>query len=297
MNQTDSEWRDMYDAIYKFPEQLEEALKIGRNLLVSKKYDKIKNIIFVGMGGSAIGGDVIQTLIQKEINIPFVVIRNYSIPNWANDSTLVICSSYSGDTEETLSAYSEAIKNDCMVCGISTGGKLTQLLERNQQDVIKIPRGYQPRAAIGLSFVPVLYFLHKIGFISEQPISDISESSKNLKRFRERYSHSNESNPTYKIALKIYQYLPVIIGTENFSEVIARRWKGQFCENAKMLAYHNKLPEWNHNEIEGWENNPDIIQKCIIIWIKDNDDINRNTIRQKISKEILDDFKIRQEVI
>ena len=297
MNNFDSGWQDMYDAIYTFPEQLEKALIIGKNLSIDNKYTYIRNIVFVGMGGSAIGGDAINTLIQDEIKIPFVVVRNYKIPNWANSSTLVICSSYSGDTEETLSAYGVALKQGCMVCGITTGGRLMQLLKSNKHDAMEIPGGYQPRAAIGFSFVPVLYFLHKIEIISHRLLTDVSDSVKYLKNIRECYTESNESNPTYQLAQKLYQLLPVIIGTANYSEVIARRWKGQICENAKMLAYHNELPEMNHNDIEGWENNPDIVEKCIILWIKDKNDIDRNIIRQKISNEVLAGLNVKQQIV
>jgi len=297
MNNFNSGWHAMYEAIYTFPEQLEEALVIGKNLSVDNKYTSIKNIVFVGMGGSAIGGDAVNTLIQDEISIPFIVNRNYKIPNWANSSTLVICSSYSGNTEETLSAYSAALKQGCLVCGITTGGRLLQLLKSNRQDAIEIPGGYQPRAAIGLSFVPVLYFLHKIGIISNRLLTDVSDSVNYLKNIRERYTESIGSNPAYQLAQELYQTLPVIIGTANYSEMIARRWKGQFCENAKMLAYHNELPEMNHNEIEGWENNPDIIRKCTILWIEDESDIDRNIIRQKISNEVLAGLNIKQQVV
>jgi glucose/mannose-6-phosphate isomerase len=287
----------MHTAIFTFPEQLDDALSIGKNIKLMSDYSHIENIVFMGMGGSAIGGNVVSTLIQNEIQIPFTVIRGYEIPKWSGPTTLVICSSYSGNTEETLSSYELAIKQGCTICGITSGGKLLELLKANDQDAIVIPGDYQPRSAIGFSFVPVLYFLNLIGLISDRLFEDISAASDVLKNARHQYSEANKYNPCFNLAKQIYRSLPVIIGTENFSEVIARRWKGQITENAKMLAYHNELPEMNHNEIEGWESNPEIINNCVIIWLIDKSDNERNIIRQKVTKELLSTYQIPQEEI
>ena len=116
------------------------------------------------MGGSAIGGDLVKLLAKNELKIPFVISRNYKLPNWVNQNTLVICSSYSGNTEETLSCFDDSLNKSAKIVGISTGGKLTELLIKNKLDVITIPSGLQPRAALALSFVPMLYLLNKIGF-------------------------------------------------------------------------------------------------------------------------------------
>ena len=110
MNKQDIDIDNMHGAIYNFPDQIFEAVGIGRQINLKKQFTSLRNVIIVGMGGSAIGGDILCALVKDELKIPVFVSRQYSIPNWANEKTLVICSSYSGDTEETLSAYEDALQ-------------------------------------------------------------------------------------------------------------------------------------------------------------------------------------------
>ncbi|MEE9190819.1 MAG: bifunctional phosphoglucose/phosphomannose isomerase, partial [Candidatus Neomarinimicrobiota bacterium] len=265
----------MYEMIYRFPEQMEKAENIGKQYSPRNNYSGIKKILFAGMGGSAIGGDLIRVLIQDDLMIPLIVIRDYFLPKWADESTLVLCSSYSGNTEETLSIYSSAKEKNCRVAGISTGGELSSSLIADGFDFIKIPTGYQPRAALGLSFIPILYLLNKMQLISGNILSEISNSIARIYEKRELYSQPEEINPTYHLAKDINGKIPVMIGSALKTEVIARRWKGQFCENSKIVAFHNELPEMNHNEVEGWGNITDFTKYFSLIWLVDNDDYER----------------------
>lgn len=289
--------QDMFGAIYRFADQIQEAIGIGEQINLQNDYSACENIIVAGMGGSAIGGDVVKTIVNQELKIPFYVIRNYTLPNWVNEKTLVICSSYSGNTEESLSAYEDALKKGAMICGISTGGQLSEKIKSKGFDLITIPGGLQPRAALAYSFVPMLYLLKKIGLISNSLINDLSNSIISLENKRDVSSVGDASNPIFKMAKDIYGMIPIIYGITDTTGVVALRWKGQLCENSKMLAYHNEIPEMNHNEIVGWGNNPDLLSELSVIWLKDKNDNERVRARQDITKTLLNDINIMQHEV
>lgn len=289
--------QNMFDAIYRFPDQMEDAIEIGQAFNLQNDYKTINNIVLAGMGGSAIGGDVVRTIVADELEVPFFVSRNYALPNWVDKHTLVICSSYSGNTEESLSAYADAKSKDAMICGISTGGELSASMKSNGYDLITIPGGLQPRAALAYSFIPTLFLLNKIGLISDSFIADINSSISLLGKKREEFSIQESSNSVYDLAKDVYGMIPVIYGVTDTTGIVALRWKGQLCENSKMIAYNNELPEFNHNEIVGWENNPDLLAELAVIWLKNSSDHPRSQARQGITKQILDNLEIVQNEV
>ncbi len=289
--------QDMFGAIYRFADQIQDAIGIGEQINLQNNYSACKNIVVAGMGGSAIGGNVTKTLVHQELKIPLYVNRNYTLPNWVSEKTLVLCSSYSGDTEESLSAYEDALKKGALICGISTGGQLSEKIQTKGFDLITIPGGLQPRAALAYSFVPMLYLLKKIGLISNSLIVDLSNSITSLKKTRDMYSVGDTSNPIFKMAKDIYGMIPIIYGITDTTGVVALRWKAQLCENSKMLAYHNEIPEMNHNEIAGWGNNPDLLSEMSVIWLKDKNDNERVRKRQDVTKTLLNDIGIMQHEV
>jgi len=297
MDKSQIDPQDMFKAIYRFPDQISESINIGKNINLKNDYSQCDNIVLSGMGGSAIGGDVVKTIVSSELQVPFIINRNYSLPNWVNEKTLVICSSYSGNTEESLSTYEDAKEKGAIICGISTGGKITNDLKVSGYDVIKIPGGLQPRAALAYSFVPTLFLINKIGLISDSVIVELTNSNDMLLRKRERYSVGETENPIFKMAKDIYGMIPIIYGVTDTTGVVALRWKGQLCENSKMIAFNNEIPELNHNEIVGWENNPDLLNELSVIWLRDRNDIERNKARQNITEGILDDMGIMQHEV
>ena len=293
----DIDTKNMFGSIWNFPDNIIEAMKIGSSIVLQNNFSKVEKVIVAGMGGSAIGGDVTGALIENELDIPFIVIRGYQLPNWVDDRTLVICSSYSGDTEETLSAFDDAQSKNALICSITTGGTLVDKSLSSGCDVISIPDGLQPRAALAFSFVPMLYLLGKVGKISLESISWLRKAAQLLKDVREGYSIDDPSNPTWSLAQKIKCCLPIIYtGSERLNPV-AIRLKGQLCENGKMLAYNNSLPEINHNEIEGWENNKGLFEQYYIIWLKDKDDHDRVKLRQNATLEILRKNGVKQSAL
>ena len=288
---------DMYQSIWDFPENIIDAIKLSENITLKNEYLDVNNIIIAGMGGSAIGGDVVYSLIKNEIKIPFVVNRGYDLPAWANSSTLIICSSYSGNTEETISILEEAKSLGAKVIGITTGGVLESLCKNYSFDFVNIPSGLQPRAALAFSFIPLLYILKKTSLINVE-VRDWLESSVDLiKSKREEYSQDKENNPVYQLANKLYNKLPIIYADSTSLETVAVRLKGQICENSKILAYHSIYPEMNHNEIVGWENNEEFFSNYYVLWLMDDEMNSRNKSRKNIISEILSDLNVSQQEI
>ena len=278
----------MKEAVYNFADDIYQGSEIGKKIAFNNQYNNIRNIIVVGMGGSAIGGDINQMLLKNDLSIPLIVSRNYFIPKWANKHTLVIVSSYSGGTEETLSAFKDALSKDCQIYGITTGGILSKELSSKDLDFTLIPSGLQPRAALAYSFVPMLYVFLHIGLIKIDLNKNLMNSIKLLKSVRDNYSLNDQKNPTWELSNKIFNTIPIIYGETDNTSIIALRWANQLSENSKMLAFCNEIPEFNHNEIVGWENNPNIIEQLSIIWLSDESDQERISIRQKISEKILE---------
>ena len=287
----------MFDAIWEFPNNLSDALELGQNINLSNDYININNIVIAGMGGSAIGGDVVSVLEKDNINYPFIVSRGYELPKWVNERTLVICSSYSGNTEETLAALEDGLKKKAQIIGITTGGELEVTLKAFGKDFISIPSGLQPRAALAFSFVPMIKILEKISIIKTNVHTWLEDSINALRNSRDLYSIESIENPTFELAQQVYKNIPIIYADNSTYGIAAMRLKGQLCENGKMLSYYNELPELNHNEIVGWENNANLFEHLFVLWLTDEIDNPRVKYRQEITQDILNETGIDQFVL
>ena len=288
---------NMFESIWNFPNNLKDAIALGDGIDLKNDYSHINNIVIAGMGGSAIGGDIVSVLENSNIKIPYTVCRDYSIPGWVNSSSLVICSSYSGNTEETLTVFEKAIISGAKVIGMTTGGILYQECEKNNFDFVQIPSGLQPRAALAFSFVPLLFILLRLGKISDKFISRLQSSSISLEKTKYIYNQKTDENPTWDLAKKIYNTLPIIYADSDKLESAAIRIKGQICENGKILCYHNIFPEMNHNEIVGWENNFEYFNNYSVIWLIDPSLNSRNSARQKIIFDMFNELNLSQYTI
>ncbi|MEX0849253.1 MAG: bifunctional phosphoglucose/phosphomannose isomerase [Candidatus Dependentiae bacterium] len=286
--------QNMFNAIYTFSEQMEKAIRISKRIKLRHTYEHIDHIIFAGMGGSGMAGHMAKTLVQKQSPIAITVHNDYDLPNWVNENTLVICLSYSGNTEETLSCFDAAQEKNASIIGITTGGTLQEKLRKNRLDFVQIPNGMQPRAGLGYLTVPLLYILKKIGIIETDIEKDLQETVKLLKMSREFFSVQDQSNPTYAYAQLFKKCTPIIYGEANSTGCIAQRWKAQFAENSKMLASTHVLPELDHNEIVAWQENPDLLKRSVIIWLNDKNMHPRNRARQKITKDVIGNMPYMQ---
>ena len=294
MSESFTDPQDMKKSIYNFADNLRDAMAIGQQVSLTNTYTKIDNVIIAGMGGSAIGGDVNRMLLRDELNVPIYISRNYQVPAWAKAHTLVIASSYSGETEETLSAVADARAKGCQICGITTGGELLDVLQKNDCDTVLIPTGLQPRAALAYSFVPMLYLLKGVGLVASDAEQKLKKTADLLESLRDNYSKADEENETWSLAKRVHGTIPIIYGETESTAVVALRWRSQFSENGKMLAFHNELPELNHNEIVGWENNPELFNHLSIIWLKDKSDHERVSMRQDVTGAILENVTKNQ---
>ncbi len=278
--------KDMARLLANFPHQCSRAIKIALSSPLPS-YKKIDRILVCGMGGSGIGGEIVKTLVEEELRIPLVVNKDYHIPEFVNSKTLVFSVSYSGNTEETLSAYREAAKKKAKIVAITTGGRLARLAKRNKIPIISIPSGLPPRASLGYLFFPLLITLERLGLIKNKK-KECQEALRLLKDLKRKFSLSSKvgSNQAKRIALKLHKNLPLIY-TSSILSPVGLRWKGQLSENSKVLAFSNTFPELNHNEIVGWGCLSGILQRCYLIILRDKCDTPRIKKRIKITSKII----------
>ncbi len=281
---------NMYDVLKNFDSQLTGAIEISKRINIPEEFKKVKKIIISGLGGSAIGGDLLRSYLNYEIKVPVYINRNYFLPAFAGEDTLVIISSYSGNTEESLSSYEDARKKNCMIACISSGGNLGMLAERNGNLLVKVPGGYQPRCALGYSFIPMLFIIQNLELIIDKT-SELVNLVDAIASKSRMYSDLKENdNPALTIAKRLQGKIPVIYSSNDLLDIVNLRWRCQINENAKMLAYGNLLPEMNHNEIVGWEINPEILKNLAVIFLVDNEDFERVKKREEITKELVKQF-------
>jgi len=271
----------MEDLIANFTQQLREALEIGEKAKLRQNEKQISNIIITGLGGSGIGGTIVTEITANEIKVPIVVNKDYFLPEFANENTLVIACSYSGNTEETLQAFEAAQKKKCIIVCISSGGKLVELAEKHNLDYIKIPGGMPPRACIGYSLTQLFFVLHHFGFISGSFKKEIGKSIHLLDNEEEDIRTKAKS-----IAGALFNNLPIIYAVAGY-EGVAVRFRQQLNENSKILAWHHVLPEMNHNELVGWTQEND---ELAVVIFRNEDDYERSVKRIEISKEVFQKY-------
>lgn len=240
-------------------------------------------ITLAGMGGSAIGGDLIPDYLGDELKIPFIVNRSYSLPKYVTENSLVIIASYSGNTEETLSVINEALKRNCKIAAITSGGRVKKICKENELTCIDIPGGYQPRYALGLSFFLLLKLLQEIEIVKTQD-EVVKQISSLWKRNGEQFLI--EGNKALSIALELTGFIPIIYSAEHVTAAAGYRFKCQFNENSKQHAFSNVISEMNHNEIIGWETFNEKIMHSKLITITDPDCHPQIKKRFKITSEL-----------
>ena len=280
--------------IHDFPLQIEEAVRIGQKADLPPKVSKVRNIVMTGLGGSAIGGDLLRSYVAEETGVPFVVNRHYFLPEFVGKRSLVIVSSYSGNTEETIAAHRDATKRKATVLCITTGGETAKLAKRHRQPLITIPPGLSPRAALGFSFFPLLIALSRLGFIRPKN-RDIRETVLLLKKKAGIFADVNSPDKApLALAQKLHGSLPIIYSTSEHLDAVNLRWRGQIAENAKQLAFGHVLPEMNHNELVGWNVLTELMKKMQVVFLRDKGTHKRVLLREEITKGIIS--KYAQEV-
>lgn len=278
---------NMYSTIYNFYEQIVQGTEIGNAADISSLVRlTFSDVLITGMGGSAIGGELLKSFLKAELKIPVTIHRNYNLPEYASKNSLVICSSYSGNTEETLSAFNKAIDLSCNILCISTNGELAEKALATNKPLIKIPTGMMPREALGYSFAPLLIVFGKLGLCKDYS-AELLACSRNLKRWAAEYGFESDNNLAYELASKLRHKIVIIYSGPDYFDTVGLRFKGQICENAKQHAFCNVFPEFNHNELVGWEYSPSFTNNYIVIILRDQADHPRIASRMNIVKGLI----------
>lgn len=270
---------DMLELIRSLPDQIEEAQ--GYEIPDVKKP---KKIFICGMGGSAISGDLAK-LLAANSTIPIEVIRDYSLPMYASEDDLLIASSYSGNTEETISAFMDGLNKNLQIFVISSGGKLIELARENKVPYVKIPEGYPPRTALGYLLTPLVILFHNLGLIDEATVKSYAQIPQFLRELQ--VEMESEDSLAIKLAAKYYMRIPVIYTSARLYP-IALRWKAQINENSKAFCHTMEFPEMNHNEINGIKNPKNRCENLWITFLVDADDNLRIKLRFEITKELIE---------
>ncbi|MBU2020442.1 MAG: bifunctional phosphoglucose/phosphomannose isomerase [Bacteroidetes bacterium] len=266
--------KTMQRLIQEFPSNLKEGLNIAEKTRLKNQYTGIQNVVICGMGGSGIGGKIVSQWISDEINIPVVLCQDYDIPTFVSNNTLVIASSYSGNTEETLISVKGGIEKGAKLIGITSGGELHQLCLKNNFDVFVVPGGNPPRTALAFSLVQLLSIFEQTGLVKSGRLAHIQSSIALLENNQvEIHEKARE------LAEIIGKKIPAFYGDSKY-EGITIRAKQQFNENAKVLCWQHVIPEMNHNELVGWGGGND---QFVAVFLDGTDSNERNQRRFEIS--------------
>lgn len=270
-----------------FPTHWQQIMEQTQEVELYVDVSRIKNVCFAGMGGSAIGADLIRAYSLKSCPVPVQVVRHYELPSYISEETLFIACSFSGNTEETLTALSNALEKGAQVIGVTSGGNLQKKAISEGFDYIQIPGGMPPRAALAYSFVPLFRIFSALGFLDES--DDVLNETLDLLKDGVTKFKDFTSNDALALAEEMNGSLPIIYSDALLMEPVNLRWRGQFEENSKTLAYGNTFPEMNHNEIVGWEHLAHLAGRLTVVLLKDRDDNPRVIKRMEIVKELIVD--------
>ncbi len=285
INKVDS--GNMWGLMSDFPKHWKEVMKLTEDVELNIDRSRIKNICFAGMGGSAIGADLIRAYSLKSCPYPVQVNRHYEIPNYIDENTLFIACSFSGNTEETLTALNSAMAKGAQIIGVTSGGELKKHAIEHEFDYIQIPGGMPPRAALAYSFVPLFRIFQTLEYLDES--DSVLDDTYNLLSDGVSKFIDIDDNDALALARELNESLPIIYSDALLMEPVNLRWRGQIEENSKMLVYGNLIPEMNHNEIVGWEHIAHLAGRLTVVMLKDRDDNPRVTKRMEIVKELVMD--------
>ncbi|HXV28594.1 MAG TPA: bifunctional phosphoglucose/phosphomannose isomerase [bacterium] len=253
----------MRDFLLNLDRQISEGLTIGRRLSLPSSYRRVKHVLFYGMGGSAISGDILRILVTRRSRDFFAVEHGGRWPNWADRETLAVFSSYSGNTVEVLQHLKDAMACQSPLLMVTSGGKLGEVARKHRIPSLRIPAGLPPRCAIGYLTFSVLPVLEKVGRFRVSP-AEIRETLRVIRKARQG-SPKNVAKKLFGKSIHLY-------AAGGLLEPVLIRWRAQLAENAKMLASHHCLPEIFHNEVEGWRFPGQVIRQSLAVFFSDRDD-------------------------
>jgi len=271
----------MKNLVANFSKQLQTALDIAKAATFTTPTHTLQNVLISGLGGSGIGGTIVKELIEDNATLPINITKDYFLPAFVNENTLVIICSYSGNTEETVNVMELALQKNAKVVCITSGGKVQELASANKLDCVIIPGGMPPRSCIGYSITQLFNILEKFGVCNVNSQAEIAKSISLLDTEEEDVIHQANS-----LSLRLMGKLPVIYSL-GATEGVSIRFRQQLNENSKMLCWHHVLPEMNHNELVAWtEKNDNIV---VVVWRYETD-YPRNIKRLEICESVFSKF-------
>ena len=268
----------MSDSLFPLDRQIAEALSLGRRFSLPASYQGVSKILLCGMGGSAIGGNVVRTLARRRMNLPFVIYRTSEMPPWLDERTLAIFSSYSGNTPEVLGALRGALKGRAKIVTLTSGGELARLADRKKLPCFLIPAGLPPRCAVGYLTFSLLSIFLKLGRLT-LPGPEVREILDSIR--------SVSPGQAEKIALQMKERSIYLYGVSGITEALCLRWRSQLAENAKTLASHHLLPESFHNEIEGWRFPSFAVRRSLAVFFEDREDPARIRRQRRFFQKLI----------
>jgi len=288
---------NMLRHLHDIPALCSRAWEQAQHMPLPQDYCQVDKVIMLGMGGSAIGGDLLAGLAANECRVPVFINREYSSPAFLDDNTLVIASSYSGMTEETLSAFKPLINHSCKKIIMTSGGKLAALAKEHAIPAFIIDYQAPPRATLPLSFLALLGIFCRLGLLLDKS-TDFTEACDVLHYYSQQLNESTpeEHNQAKQLARSLHDKMAVIYGAEHLSEV-AGRWRLQINENAKAWAFNAAFPELNHNATTGYEFPVGISQNTHVVMLRCTNLHPRVLLRYDITSRILDKAGISYTVL
>lgn len=262
----------MLDLVLGLPEQIAEAEFSARRARLGRRR-KYTNVVVAGMGGSAISGDIARNLLADTNPVPVLVCRRYDVPALVTDKTLFVGISYSGNTEETLSAIRHARKRGCDMVFITTGGRLGQMAKRIAVPLVRVPAGLQPRAALGYLCTSLLVVLERLGIC--KPLGSALNEAVTLMVGR-REAWLRQAGAT---ARKLDGNLPMVYATSPLLEAVLDRWRCELNENAEVMCHTSMLSEHNHNEVVGMGQPGWLARRSVIVALHDSSSPEQNRAR------------------
>lgn len=277
----------MLSHIAGLPAQLQTAWDLGREQPLPA-WNEIERVVVVGMGGSAIGADLVAAYSASTCQVPLIVHRNYGLPAWAEGpGTLVIASSHSGNTEETLDAFNTAVARSCLTLALATGGELARACQASGSLLWRFEHKGQPRAAVGFSAGLLLAALTRLGLIPD-PEKELRDAVQAMAAQAETLSASVPAagNPAKRMAGQLYGRWVTVVGAD-LLEPVARRWKTQINEVSKAWASFEALPEADHNTLAGSANPEEAVSHTMVLFLRASSCHPRNRLRTDLTKKTL----------
>jgi len=280
---------DMAGLTLGFADQCAQAVEIARESDLPREVGDFDHVIVTGLGGSAAGGDLLSALYLDQGSVPLIVNRDYSVPSYVGEGSLVFVTSYSGNTEETIAAYLDAKERGASIIAVSSGGKITEMAKADGFPVVTVPGGQPPRTAMGYMLMPLVVASEQLGLIPEQDYAEVDSVLRSTAA-ECGFGVMGDENPAKQLASAMHGKFSTLYGAGSWQYAIAQRWRGQINENAKEMVLTHVFPELCHNEILGWEGSGyQGIEKWVSVLLFGGDESERIKKRIEITCELIGD--------